>query len=372
MSLLVIGDSHSVIWEGNDVLKRAPQSLFPDVRAHHLPAPLGYNLMDADGFGLGKWGSEANAIVEAAPAGSDPIDFIMLCFGEIDIRTQVVKRAHQAQTTLSAETEVIVARILSFSEWLYRKHRIPVLVWEPIATSSSRKDLWNANFPATGSEEERNYCTELFSKHARKRTTALRMRGVEVYSFGIYEFTADRYKTNINLLRDGCHLNWEGFQLALSALRTLCVEFDLSADRFYCSDNQATAFDTPEAASIEIVKVRRGCDGGEDVIPAFPCKTDVGASPWIEFDLGYSAFVRSAVIYLEFPSIAHNIELSVGNDRRNLTNFRQEYKIDENSISYVFDKGNSDGFRFMRISLSCPGSISIYKADIFEDRLFLS
>ena len=58
MNLFVFGDSHSVIWGGNNVAFGVSKtSKFANVNICHLGPALAFNLINADGIKLGKWGA---------------------------------------------------------------------------------------------------------------------------------------------------------------------------------------------------------------------------------------------------------------------------------------------------------------------------
>ncbi len=90
---LIVGDSHSVIWEGNNVACKQNHSLFEGVKVVHLGPALAYNLLNKDQSALGKWGTNVVEIIQRLLASDVQINGVMLCFGEIDIRTQVIARA---------------------------------------------------------------------------------------------------------------------------------------------------------------------------------------------------------------------------------------------------------------------------------------
>jgi hypothetical protein len=157
----------------------------------------------------------------------------MLSFGEIDIRTQIIKRAILSNVSLSDQLTALAGRLVHFSQLVYEKFEVPVLIWEPIASASDGIGSGHALYPAVGSEYERNYCTKEFSKLLRALCGDLKERGVSVFSFGIYDHLAIKFSTNVKFFRDGYHLNLYGLNLAIDELRRVCDECGIPGYEFY-------------------------------------------------------------------------------------------------------------------------------------------
>lgn len=122
--LLVIGDSHSVIWGGKLVNKdTSSQSNFPLVKVHHLGPRLAFNLLSDDG-GLAKWGVETYSVIQKYP----DISALCLSFGEIDIRTQSVKRAVLEGISLKESANRIADIVFRFIIKLRQEFDFPIFV----------------------------------------------------------------------------------------------------------------------------------------------------------------------------------------------------------------------------------------------------
>lgn len=246
LSLVVFGDSHSVIWEGNDVLKRSVQSKFPNVQVFHLGPALAFNLINEENDGLGKWGNDILCIMEnKKPAATS----IMLCFGEIDIRTQVIRRAADSHSSIQFAVREVVSRLNSFAEKLFNITKVPILLWEPVATSGTKNFTYNPEFPAIGSEIERNYATVIFSKISRELCRKSRAKGIPVYSFGIATKLMNIYETKPEFFEDGCHLNTNGLSIGIESLKELCFNNKLPLLHTLFEDFRAT-FDTTNTRNI--------------------------------------------------------------------------------------------------------------------------
>lgn len=67
ISMLVIGDSHSLIWGGNNISEGQKGSKFPHVSTVHLGPALAFNLMK-DLNSPGKWGNRIFRLIEQIEA----------------------------------------------------------------------------------------------------------------------------------------------------------------------------------------------------------------------------------------------------------------------------------------------------------------
>ena len=168
--LLVIGDSHAVIWGGRLIVRESDsRSLFPNISIRYLGAPLAYNLIaeTASGVAPGKWGIEVLKHVGETPG----VTAICLSFGEIDVRTRAVKVAMDTGRPLKDSVADIGSRLIAFCDLLRKETALPIFVAAPVPTTHG--DSWDSNYPAYGSERERNAATRLFVDHlsAKSRET---------------------------------------------------------------------------------------------------------------------------------------------------------------------------------------------------------
>jgi hypothetical protein len=326
--LLVFGDSHSVIWEGNNVLKRQAFSRFSNVEVFHLGPALAYNLLSESGDGLGKWGSQAIEIITRVIENeSHNVVAIMLVFGEIDIRTQIVKRAFSSKQSIESAVERVICRLHGFAAIIYLKFRIKVLIWEPVATSGAKNFLYNPTFPAVGTEVERNYATHVFAIKSREYADASRGKGAEVFSFGIANKLMNFYETRPEFFEDGCHLNQRGLTLAVEALKQLCLSEKSLPPLF-------ALFDNPRAVSSEI-QIRDVAGSAKLTMssayatPNVLHKTNRGwcfhtnkeINPYVLIDIGYASLVREIKLFNRFDACKERcspLHIFVGLEPKNL------------------------------------------------------
>ena len=321
---LIVGDSHSVIWEGNNVACKQNHSLFEGVKVVHLGPALAYNLLNKDQSALGKWGAKVVEIIQRLLASDVQINGVMLCFGEIDIRTQVIARAIKGSLlSIEESTRVVSDRIIKFASILFGRFGFPVLVWEPVPSGSDKALHVDSDFPRVGTETERNFATYCMSKFLREGAAAKRgEKNKKIYAFGIYEQLADGFETKIDYFEDGCHLNLKGFQVALNSLHTLCVEYDLDLFRFFqpIPDFCDFPFISNVARYSKLSVSSELCTPSRlSRIPGYGwCfHTDKQINPSAVIDIGYAAEIFSIVIYNRFDECyerAKNLSVFVGND----------------------------------------------------------
>jgi hypothetical protein len=373
-SLIVFGDSHSVIWEGNNVLNRAMRSKFSNVEVFHLGPALAFNLINQENDGLGKWGIDIFSIMENKKSTATAI---MLCFGEIDIRTQIIRRAADSQSSIRFAVNEVVVRLNSFAEKLFDISKVPILIWEPVATTGAKKFSFNPDFPAIGSEIERNYATVLFSKISRELCEKSRANGASVYSFGIANQLMNFYETREDFFEDGCHLNTSGLSLGIRSLEDTCFDnklpplhilfedFKVIADvkntRNIASLAKVTLSSTYASPSV-LTKTHRG----------FCFHTQKDDKPFALIDLGYAALIRELVVFNRFDAFqerASTLEIFAGLDTNKLSRiFGNDNIWDEYEKLLTVEIPKKFGpIRFIYLRLNSSEFFHLGEVQIFED-----
>ena len=320
---LVVGDSHSIIWEGNNAVYKQNYSLFENVKVCHLGPALAFNLLNNDLTGLGKWGEKIVEIVQNLIAMNIRISGIMLCFGEIDVRTQIVGRTMNGNLSIDESARVVSDRVINFASLLFENFRLPVFIWEPVPTGSEKIFHIDSDFPRIGTEIERNFATCCMSKFLREGANAKRRNNdFKIYSFGIYEQLTNCFETKNEYFEDGCHLNLKGFLVALDSLKALCIEHNL--DIFSSFEPSPNLLDAPFVSNIsrnsKISLSSEYCTpSGLSRIPGYGwCfHTNKQKEPSIVIDIGYAAEIFNIVIYNRFDACfdrAKNLSVFVGND----------------------------------------------------------
>jgi hypothetical protein len=328
---LVFGDSHAVIWEGSNVLQRLPHSRFEHVQVSHLGPALAFNLMDKAGDGLGKWGEQIFELLSHPDLADKRVSGVMLCFGEIDIRTQVVGRAMSDDTSIEQAVAQVFGRVLAFAARLHAHISCPVLLWEPVPTSSTRTFVFNPNFPSVGSEVERNYATACASAHLRAGSQTLREQGQAVYAFGAFEQYTHFLETREEFFEDGCHLNLKGLGVALACLTALCQAHQLDVHRFFTPVSNVLS----RTSVRDIARYVKVTLSSEYARPSrllrlkdrdYCFHTEKQEEPFAMIDIGYATKLEQLIIYNRFDAHqdrARTLQVLVGD---NLTSVRKVFE----------------------------------------------
>ncbi len=161
--LVAIGDSHSKFWSGIDSQAKIARGTFPNVDVLHLGPVTAHNI---NSFGTTTMGKER--LIAKLSRRTRSVDGFIVCMGEIDCRTHIVKAAIKSRMSLDHAVEETVNRYFQFLDWLYKTYAKPLLIWGPTATSPIDVKKSHANFPRIGSAIERNYATLQFNKIARE------------------------------------------------------------------------------------------------------------------------------------------------------------------------------------------------------------
>lgn len=248
--LLVIGDSHSVIWGGKLVLSdKDHRSLFPNISIQYLGAPLAYNLI-AETNGVivpGKWGVEVLNRVKAAQG----VTAVCVCFGEIDIRTRAVKTAFESGISLIESVQRIADRLVVFCDLLRRECTYPIFVAAPIPYASQGR-AWSPSFPAYGSERERNWATRRFAEYLSARSRELNTFHVVSIVDQLLDCTL---QTRRELYADEIHLNTRGLDLLVAEFQRIVRENVLPLADFWDPNGvigDASSRDVSKEMSIKV------------------------------------------------------------------------------------------------------------------------
>jgi len=230
--ILIFGDSHSVIWGKSpfasniEVFSLGPALAFNLIQEQPDTRSKWFDLIKIKNGGLSKSGKQIFKILSKNQSLKDCA--VMLCFGEIDIRTQIVKRAIKNHTNIEYEANKISEKLVLFAKTIYENFGLISFIWEPIATMSSGIDNFNGSYPTVGSELERNYATRIVSAGLREKSNKLLELGFPIYSFGICEKLSPNYLTDAAFYEDGVHLNYIGLDLAVTSFNKLCEKHNLS------------------------------------------------------------------------------------------------------------------------------------------------
>jgi hypothetical protein len=203
--LHVIGDSHSRIWSGKTFNEFDGNSLFTQIKIHHIGAPLAYNLISEDG--IGKWGKAVIEIIEKEKPSA-----VCLSFGEIDIRNQICKR--RANIGLRASTELVAKRVLEFCYFL-KGYNIPIFISGVVASGPNAEN--HVGEPIT-----RNRASIYFDTYIKLYAR----EGVYLISIVNYLINT-KLETKTQFYCDNVHLNLDGFQILKNEFSKVCLDNNL-------------------------------------------------------------------------------------------------------------------------------------------------
>ena len=121
--ILIFGDSHSVIWGKSpfasniEVFSLGPALAFNLIQEQPDTRSKWFDLIKIKNGGLSKSGKQIFKILSKNQSLKDCA--VMLCFGEIDIRTQIVKRAIKNHTNIEYEANKISEKLVLFAKTIY-------------------------------------------------------------------------------------------------------------------------------------------------------------------------------------------------------------------------------------------------------------
>lgn len=128
---------------------------------------------------------------------------VLFSFGEIDIRVHTIKQAIKQQKSYSEICEEIVTSYLNQLLEFRNKYDIQVYCWTP-PPSQNESLCFNEEFPAYGTEIERNEVTLVFEETLKEKCEKLNFTFVSITRHLIDE----TYKTKLDFISDDfCHLS---------------------------------------------------------------------------------------------------------------------------------------------------------------------
>ena len=358
MTLVVFGDSHSVVWGGRLILDDDELPLFANVQVNYLGPALAYNLMDDNG-GLGKWGQQ---IIDHPSLIANETSAVMLSFGEIDCRTQVIKRAIRGGISIRDVCLTLVNRYLTFIDIISARINTPIIIWGPIA-SGSHSNLWDPHFPNIGSEIERNTATREFN-------SLLALGVLERSNIHHIDILKDMIsplgETYTELQHDGCHLNAKGLGLAISVFNNLMSEIRPEAHQYFeisplFRSQRAVVTDVSRYARISEVSSDIGnftrsllsAKGNTDI---FHTKKEL--KPNILIDLGHGIFLdRIEVTTSKRDTLKafRSLKVYVSQDKSQFDLIYNQNGADLSDSAVSFSFYNSESYRpvrFLRMELT--------------------
>lgn len=210
--IYVIGDSHVNFFSGQESINFVPfefdinhcRDILVYFETFHLGPVLTYNLNKENSQNRGKEKIEYLLSHNIIPQGA----YILCCFGEVDIRNQVFKQVERQNVGYQKVVDDILKEYASFLQKMTTRG-YKMICWGPVA---SQKDEWHGNkdFPAVGTEIERNLATKYFNQQLEKIC-----QDVGAYFVSIFDELVDEQgKTKDKYFMDPCHLSQKAMVLA--------------------------------------------------------------------------------------------------------------------------------------------------------------
>lgn len=209
--IYVIGDSHVNFFSGQELINFVPfefdirccRDILVYFKTFNLGPVLAYNLNRGNSQNKVKEKIDFLLTQNIIPKGA----YILCCFGEIDLRTQVFKQTKLQNTSYQKVVDDILKGYASFLQKMTTLG-YKMICWGPVA-SQKDKCKGNKDFPAVGTEIERNLATKYFNQQLEKICA-----GLGVHFVSIYENLIDKNgKTKAKYFADKCHLSQKAMVL---------------------------------------------------------------------------------------------------------------------------------------------------------------
>ncbi|MEY4294943.1 MAG: hypothetical protein RLY82_631 [Pseudomonadota bacterium] len=373
--LVVIGGSHSVIWGGGlfgEGGRSESQNKFEGVDVRHLGSGLAYHLLDKSGEGLGKNGIRVFQNLKSSALGV--VAAVMLCFGEADIRTEVVEQAHREAIGIEESSKKVAKRLLKFSELLHDEIDKPIFIWEPPPTADVFFPRYSDKYPYVGHTEERNFATLKFSEALREGKESLMDKAI--YPFGILPTLMNRaLRSNPEFYVDGCHLNHLGMEHAINAFEATARINGCDFPNFFHS-GIINAF--PADRKVTDIKIRlmsTTLAGEDSYITPNPSKpyifsTELQHQPFVLLQMGYSSFVTRIEIFNRrdgHQGRAKHLNVAIGNNPSDLRLIHtQNATWGINHEPLVINLHDVSPFTFIGLYLTDTNYLQLAEVNIYE------
>ncbi len=203
--IYVIGDSHVNFFSGQETMNFVPlefgisqnHDLLTSFKTFYLGAVLAYSLNRDNSQNRVKEKVEYLVSHNLLPKGA----YVLCCFGEIDLRFHVFNQAKLQNVPYQKVVDDILKNYAAFLQKMIARG-YKMICWGPVA---SQKDKWmgNKDFPAMGTELERNQATKYFNRQLEKICADLGATFVSIFD----DLVDENGKTKEKYFMDPCHLS---------------------------------------------------------------------------------------------------------------------------------------------------------------------
>ena len=161
MIINCIGDSHTSFFSGFDcIIPEWPQKgrdFFGNIKAYRIGPVLAYSLHK-------RWHKGRRLLFDIVKTLNPEDDVVMLCFGEIDCRTHIVKQASSRNMTIEKVVGLTVSKYFSV---ITKIKDLGFNVWAWNVILPQRKYIDSDEYPSVGTYDERKKATLLFNEKLR-------------------------------------------------------------------------------------------------------------------------------------------------------------------------------------------------------------
>lgn len=192
-----IGDSHSAVFSGEEKM----QPCWPDKASNLISHFKSYRIGPATAYQLHTKKSIIEPLVQSL--NLSPKDFLLFCFGEVDIRAHLIKQANLQNRDINDIIDECVSRYVDAVKY-YTRYTNNIIFWGPIASWNLDKPY---SGPSYGTNEERNIVTKLFNENLKVKSENNNFSFITIF----YEMLNSDMTTNSYYLDD-----WEGSHMHLS------------------------------------------------------------------------------------------------------------------------------------------------------------
>ena len=130
---------------------------FKNIKAYRIGPVLAYSLHK-------KWHKGRRLLFKIVKTLNPQNDVVMLCFGEIDSRNQIVKQARSKNMTIDKVVELTVSKYFSV---ITEIKDLGFNVWAWNVILPQRKYIDSEEYPSIGTYDERKKATQLFNEKLR-------------------------------------------------------------------------------------------------------------------------------------------------------------------------------------------------------------
>ena len=208
-----IGTSHVCFFAGKRVHKEYPKFIGTNhpFKTYRLGATLAYNLCSYHTTTRGR--EKLFGLLKHLPEKSN----ILLCYGEVDCRSHLVKQAAKQSRPLKEVVQECVDRYLGVVVEV-KNLGFNVGVWGVTPSTNHDKDVYPRGhpFPCHGTLQERNMAAKIFNNYLKELSDRKNIIFVSIFEEIINEDCTPKEDYYI----DAIHLSNKGFPLALDKIKS--------------------------------------------------------------------------------------------------------------------------------------------------------